>query len=731
MTNPATVLQQQTIGDTATDWSRTILFNQSDPSQGTLGSINVGLTADLAGSVSVESLEAAPSNVSISQSGNVSVSAPGLLLAGEMPTAYSYANLAAYDGITDYAGQSGTIVPLAVTGTVVTTLSGSTELGPFIGTGSVLVTVDASTVLDVTGPANLQIDSQSSTGATADLQFNYTTSAAGLSGGGGVVTTLANTSILGPFFSNAVTTAPQILTLADSTTGSGHQVAVNQFNPALGTLVGIDLTLSGDLSTSVAAENEDATPAVVSATQIATVTLALPDVTETASAAIDTSVALGGYDGTADYAGTSGTIVQSQTLIPTTTDMLTDATDLAAFTGTGTVAGTISSAGTSGLEGPGNLLAQLLAQAGATATVSYEYVPAGVSVDAVGWVNQSGGEWTTGTDWVSYPNPPASSDDVAITLPGTYTVTLNVAESIHSIVIDSPDATLVLDSNLTAAGSFILDAGTIDFNGGTISADNITINGGLITGNTVDMNAAGTIALNGGSVVATDLVQLSTGGGSISTGPVTLAAGSLVAGAPGAPGFFTTGAECFARGTHIATPHGAARVEKLAVGDIVLLASGGTAPITWIGYRDVDCRRHKQPCKVWPVRISRNAFGEGRPYRDLQLSPDHAVFADGVLIPVKYLINGATIRQMRCHSIAYFHIELPRHDVVLAEGLPVESYLDTGNRDNFANNRGAVALYPDFASLVWEAEGYAPLVVTGPEIAAVRRKIDAIALMAA
>ena len=36
-------------------------------------------------------------------------------------------------------------------------------------------------------------------------------------------------------------------------------------------------------------------------------------------------------------------------------------------------------------------------------------------------------------------------------------------------------------------------------------------------------------------------------------------------------------------------------------------------------------------------------------------------------------------------SIEYFHVELDRHDVLFAEGLAAESYLDTGNRGLFAN----------------------------------------------
>jgi hypothetical protein len=123
------------------------------------------------------------------------------------------------------------------------------------------------------------------------------------------------------------------------------------------------------------------------------------------------------------------------------------------------------------------------------------------------------------------------------------------------------------------------------------------------------------------------------------------------------------------------------------------------------------------------VRIVTGAFGRRRPNRDLLLSPDHAVFVDGVLIPVKYLINGTTIWQEPVESITYLHVELPRHDVVLAEGLPVETFLDTGNRSNFADRAGTAILHPDFGSRVWEADGCAPLVVVGPALSAVRRRL--------
>jgi hypothetical protein len=739
--NQATILQQQTIADTNTDWSRTVSFDQFDPAQGTLQGISLGVTADLTGSVSVESLEAAPSTISISQNGVIEVAdANGGLLAAE-PGAVWSAVLGAYDGIANYAGASGTIVPLSAIDAEVATLSAGGALSPFVGTGAALLTATASTGLDVTGPTNMQIDSVSRSGAQIDLQYDYTPSVVSGSGSyGGASDYLyfgyPEDATVG--FDNAATSAPQILTLTDSTTGSSEQGIIDQFNPALGTLEAVYLTIGGTVSAGFSVENEDSSPALLTVDQDVGLSLIVAGDTAAVDAPFSTSLTLGAYDGTADFAGSSGTIVQDQTLLPATVSTLLDSADLAAFTGSGTLSATIGSSGTASLEGPAELLARLTADAGATASVSYAYMPAGVSVDPVAWGYPSDGMWTDAANWDNAsPNPPASTDDVLITVPGTYTVTLDAAESLNSVVIDSPGATLLLDANLTAADNFILDAGTIDFNGGTVSAGNITLNGGLVTGGTIVLNASGTFGLGGASIVADETLALGASGYSITSGPTAVLAtgaftlvdaGSLNtdSGDSGGSGFVTV-AECFARDTRIATPRGETPVEDLRVGDRVLLASGVPAPITWIGRRRIDCDRHPKPHSVWPVCIERGAFGGGLPHRDLFLSPDHAVFADGVLIPVKHLVNDRTIRQVPRAAVEYSHIELPRHAIMLAEGLTVESYLDIGKRDSFSAGRGVTVLHPDFASRVWEAAGCAPLVLGGPELAAVRRRLDRVA----
>ena len=182
---------------------------------------------------------------------------------------------------------------------------------------------------------------------------------------------------------------------------------------------------------------------------------------------------------------------------------------------------------------------------------------------------------------------------------------------------------------------------------------------------------------------------------------------------------------CFAAGTRLATPDGDIAVEHLRVGDRVRVR-GGLASIQWIGHRSVACRSHRNPPDVWPVRIRADAFGPGEPHHDLWLSSDHAVFTAGVLIPIRRLINGTTIVQEPWDAVTYWHIELERHDVVYAEGLPAESYLDTGNRAMFANT--ITDLHPAFAreaNHAWATRACALLAEDGPTLAAARCRLAA------
>jgi hypothetical protein len=191
-------------------------------------------------------------------------------------------------------------------------------------------------------------------------------------------------------------------------------------------------------------------------------------------------------------------------------------------------------------------------------------------------------------------------------------------------------------------------------------------------------------------------------------------------------GFGDFAAPCFAAGTRIATARGEVAVEGLRIGDRVLaLRTGRFVPITWIGRRRVECRGHARGHDLWPVRIAAGAFAPDMPHRDLRLSPDHAVYVEGGLVPARFLLNGATITQPPVAGVTYWHVELAAHDVLLADGLPSESYLDTGNRGAFDNADSPFRAHPVLARTLWRERACAPLHDDPAQHQALRRRLHA------
>lgn len=196
----------------------------------------------------------------------------------------------------------------------------------------------------------------------------------------------------------------------------------------------------------------------------------------------------------------------------------------------------------------------------------------------------------------------------------------------------------------------------------------------------------------------------------------------------------TSSVICYAKGTFIATARGMVPVEKLKVGELILTISGKYEPLKWLGFRTVDCKRHPNQQEAHPVRIAKDAFGLNQPVRDLYLSPLHSVYVDGILIPAIDLVNGDTVTQEVRSKITYFHVELPTHNAIYAEGLTAESYLDDNNRDFFVdrtsgqvmkmNAQFAEKQFADMTSAeIWAAKGFAKVMRNGPQVDAVRNKL--------
>lgn len=142
---------------------------------------------------------------------------------------------------------------------------------------------------------------------------------------------------------------------------------------------------------------------------------------------------------------------------------------------------------------------------------------------------------------------------------------------------------------------------------------------------------------------------------------------------------------CFYPGTALATPAGEVAVEALKAGDLVMTANGAM-PVRWIGQNHIHTR-FADPLRSLPIRIRQGALGDGLPVRDLLLSPDHAVYVDGILVHASALVNGTSI--VREHNVpeqfTYYHVELATHELLLAEGVQAESFVDNVDRMHFHN----------------------------------------------
>jgi len=117
--------------------------------------------------------------------------------------------------------------------------------------------------------------------------------------------------------------------------------------------------------------------------------------------------------------------------------------------------------------------------------------------------------------------------------------------------------------------------------------------------------------------------------------------------------------------------------------------------VLWVGRQTVS-RRFADPGRVLPIRIAAGALAAGLPERDLLVSPCHALLIDGVLVQAGALVNGAsiTVETGAAETFVYYHVETEDHSLILAEGVPAETFIDNVGRMAFDNWNEHEALFP-------------------------------------
>ena len=281
------------------------------------------------------------------------------------------------------------------------------------------------------------------------------------------------------------------------------------------------------------------------------------------------------------------------------------------------------------------------------------------------------------------------------------------------VVTQSGGGTLALAGSLGGfTGTLLISGGTLELTsaraGGSATIDfapasaaTLRVDGvagpsntisGFMSGDTIDLVGLGFMG-NAAPTVSGDVITV-TEGGLTETLRVAGAGNGLFRLYPDAAGGTNVGIACYCRDTLILTDRGERPVEALAIGDRVITLSGATEPIRWIGRRSYAGRFLAGQAHLLPIRIRAGALGGGLPRRDLLVSPSHAMFIDGLLIPAGQLVNGTSIAQERgSAAVHYVHVELETHSVIFAEGAPSETYLEDDNRGMFHNAAEFAALY--------------------------------------
>jgi hypothetical protein len=145
---------------------------------------------------------------------------------------------------------------------------------------------------------------------------------------------------------------------------------------------------------------------------------------------------------------------------------------------------------------------------------------------------------------------------------------------------------------------------------------------------------------------------------------------------------------CFTQGVLIRTPQGDRRpVESLRPGISSGRRMADRSRSDGFSQRGCGAAEIAADRSLRPILLRAHALGEGRPERDLRVSPQHRILISGwraslnwgaeeLLVPARALVDGVdVVVDDEATDVTYYHLVFERHEIVASEGLLSESYL--------------------------------------------------------
>ena len=156
---------------------------------------------------------------------------------------------------------------------------------------------------------------------------------------------------------------------------------------------------------------------------------------------------------------------------------------------------------------------------------------------------------------------------------------------------------------------------------------------------------------------------------------------------------------CFTIGTLIETDHGPVAVESLSPRMLVMTQDAGLQRVRRVARRRISATEQASDSSLCPVILLPGSLGDGLPERGLAVSPQYRMLMSDWRCQLYFAETEVLIAAKALeHGVTYAHFLLDGHQIVMAGGVPSESFypsllLMTG--DDAAARDALLRLFPD------------------------------------